>query len=101
MPQASPNAAILKVFLAAGLHVDASSAYEVTAAHSHGAAPRPPPRPHPPPHPPAQVWRALAAGFPADKVSLSTQELPTGAELRRLLDTGVHLNCCSLNQVSG
>ena len=46
---------ILKTFMAAGLHIDASSGYEVR--------------------------RAIKAGVPAERISLSTQELPEGAEL--------------------
>ena len=45
--KASPNAAILKVFRKAGLHIDASSGYE--------------------------VHRAVKAGFGYDQISLSTQ----------------------------
>ena len=48
--KASPNAAILKFFSSKGIHIDASSGYEVR--------------------------RAMAAGIPADHISLSTQELP-------------------------
>jgi diaminopimelate decarboxylase len=48
--KASPNAAILKVFRKAGLHIDASSGYE--------------------------VHRAVKAGFGYDQISLSTQEFP-------------------------
>lgn len=49
--KASPNAAILKLFLSMGLHVDASSGYE--------------------------VQRAMAAGFKPEQISLSSQELPS------------------------
>ncbi len=69
--KASPNAAILKIFAKAGLHIDASSGHE--------------------------VHRAMAAGIAADKISLSTQELP--ADLGDLLAAGIHFNACSLAQL--
>jgi diaminopimelate decarboxylase len=69
--KASPNAAILKIFAAAGLHIDASSGHE--------------------------VHRAMAAGIPAGKISLSAQELP--ADLGDLLQAGIQFNACSLAQL--
>jgi diaminopimelate decarboxylase len=66
-----PNAAILKVFDAMGIHIDASSGYEVE--------------------------RAIRAGIPASHISLSSQELP--ANFAELLDAGVHINACSLSQI--
>ncbi len=69
--KASPNAAILKVFNGLGLHIDASSGYEVE--------------------------RALRAGIPAENISLSTQEFPDNfAELHA---KGIRLNACSLSQL--
>ena len=50
--KASPNAAILQLFQKLGLHIDASSLYEVE--------------------------RALRAGFSPEKIVLSTQELGKG-----------------------
>lgn len=49
--KASPNIAILKLFCSMGLHIDASSGYEVR--------------------------RAMGAGYKPEQISLSTQELPT------------------------
>lgn len=69
--KASPNAAILKFFSSKGIHIDASSGYEVR--------------------------RAMAAGIPADHISLSTQELPV--DFAELVDMGVKLNACSVNQL--
>jgi len=69
--KASPNAAILKVFLDEGLHIDASSGFEVE--------------------------RARRAGFAPEKISLSTQELPEN--IGELLDAGVLVNACSLSQL--
>ncbi len=69
--KASPNAAILKVFNEAGLHIDASSGYEVR--------------------------RAIAAGFAPEKISLSTQELPE--DFAELYELGIEINACSLKQL--
>ncbi|WP_309399631.1 diaminopimelate decarboxylase [Cerasicoccus maritimus] len=69
--KASPNAAILKRFTALGLHIDASSGFEVR--------------------------RALTAGVPAGNISLSTQEMPEFfAELHA---AGIKFNACSLAQL--
>ena len=70
--KASPNAAILKIFNEAGLHIDASSGNEVR--------------------------RAIAAGVPAANISLSTQELP--ADFAELYELGIEINACSLNQLA-
>lgn len=70
--KAAPNAAILKLFTELGLHLDASSGYEVE--------------------------RALRAGIPMANISLSSQELP--GNLAELLDKGLHVNATSLNQIS-
>jgi diaminopimelate decarboxylase len=69
--KASPNAAILKIFNEAGLHIDASSGNEVR--------------------------RAIAAGVPAANISLSTQELP--ADFAELYGLGIEINACSLDQL--
>ena len=69
--KASPNGAILKIFAKAGIHIDASSGYE--------------------------VHRAMASGIPAKHISLSAQELP--ADLSDLLKAGIQLNACSLEQL--
>ena len=69
--KASPNAAILKIFSQAGLHIDASSGHEVR--------------------------RAMAAGVPAAHISLSTQELP--ADFAELYAAGIEINACSLSQL--
>mgnify|MGYP006081581407 CR=1 FL=1 len=69
--KAAPNAAILKIFSTAGIHIDASSGHE--------------------------VHRAIAAGVSPDKISLSAQELPV--DLEALLDAGIQFNACSLAQL--
>lgn len=69
--KASPNAAILKIFHQAGLHIDASSGHEVR--------------------------RALAAGVSAAHISLSAQEIPM--DLGDLLAAGIQFNACSLAQL--
>jgi len=69
--KASPNAAILKIFNQAGLHIDASSGYEVR--------------------------RAIAAGYEPAKICLSTQEFPE--DFAQLYQLGIEINACSLNQL--
>ncbi|MGB0414666.1 MAG: diaminopimelate decarboxylase [Coraliomargarita sp.] len=69
--KASPNAAILKLFNETGLHIDASSGYEVR--------------------------RAIAAGYAAENISLSTQELPQ--DFAELYEAGIEINACSLSQL--
>lgn len=69
--KAAPNAAILKVFYEAGMWIDASSGHEVA--------------------------RALSAGFEPEKISLSTQELPSN--IGAILDRGVQVNACSMTQL--
>ena len=69
--KASPNAAILRLFLAKGLHFDASSGYEVR--------------------------RAIKAGVLAERISLSSQELPE--DFAELLKLGIQVNACSLLQL--
>ena len=69
--KACPNAAILRIFDQAGLHVDASSGHEVA--------------------------RAMRAGMGTEKISLSTQELPE--DFASLVEDGVKINLCSLSQL--
>jgi diaminopimelate decarboxylase len=69
--KASPNAAIIRIFAAAGLHIDASSGYECE--------------------------RAMRAGVPAARISLSTQELPE--DFRGLFEAGIRFTACSLDQL--
>ncbi len=69
--KASPNAAILQLFNKLGLHIDASSGYEVK--------------------------RAIKSGIPAENISLSTQELP--GDFKDLLEQGIKINACSLTQI--
>lgn len=66
-----PNAAVLQTFDRLGLHIDASSGFEVR--------------------------RAVAAGVAADKISLSSQETPE--DLDELLALGIKFNACSLHQL--
>ncbi len=69
--KANPNRAILQLFHKAGIHFDASSVFEVE--------------------------RILQAGIPASSISLSSQEFT--AEDVRILETGITINACSLNQI--
>jgi diaminopimelate decarboxylase len=71
--KASPNAAILRIFDACGLHFDASSGWECD--------------------------RAIKAGIGANKISLSTQEMPGKADFVRLHEAGIHFNACSVSQL--
>ena len=69
--KACPSAAILRIFHRKGLHIDASSGWEVR--------------------------RAIRAGFEPARISLSTQELPV--DIADLLALGVEVNACSLDQL--
>ncbi len=69
--KASPNAVILRLFDSCGLHFDASSVHEVD--------------------------RLLRAGVPAEKISLSTQELPDS--FPKYIEQGVSLNASSIIQL--
>ena len=72
--KACPNAAVLKLFSGLGVCFDCSSGYE--------------------------VQRAICAGIPAEKLSLSTQDLPTpNAKFQELIDLGIKFNACSLHQL--
>jgi diaminopimelate decarboxylase len=70
--KACPNGALVKIFTEAGLHIDASSGYE--------------------------VHRAMRLGIPADKISLSSQELPE--DFAELYEQGMQINACSLQQLA-
>jgi diaminopimelate decarboxylase len=67
-----PNAAILQLFAAKGLHIDASSGFE---AH-----------------------RAMLAGIPPAHIQVTAQEIPK--DLKGLVEQGVLFNACSLHQLS-
>ena len=69
--KALPNAAVLQTFDRLGLHIDASSGFEVR--------------------------RAMAAGVAPEKISLSSQEL--AKDLDELLGFGIKFNACSLKQL--
>ncbi len=69
--KASSNKNILKLFNDLGLHIDASSAFEVK--------------------------RAIMAGVPAEKISLSSQQMPD--DIAELMALGIHFNACSLHQL--
>lgn len=62
--KACPNAAILKYFNSKGIHIDASSGYEVR--------------------------RAMSAGIPPENISLSSQELPQ--DFVEFVKMGVKIN---------
>jgi diaminopimelate decarboxylase len=69
--KALSTAAIIRLFSAMGLHIDASSGYEAE--------------------------RAMRAGVPADHIQITAQEVP--GNLKNLLDAGVLFNACSLHQL--
>lgn len=69
--KAAPTAGLLRLFHKQGLHIDASSGFEID--------------------------RARAAGIPAENISLSTQELPL--DFADKIREGVTLNACSLEQL--
>lgn len=69
--KACPTGAVLKVFTGAGLHIDASSGYEVE--------------------------RALRAGVPASRIQLTAQHTPD--TLKSLIEMGMLFNACSLDQI--
>lgn len=69
--KALPTAAILQEFTNLGLHIDASSGWEVE--------------------------RAMLAGVPPQNIQLTAQQVP--ANLKELVDKGVLFNACSLNQL--
>lgn len=71
--KACPNGNILRLFQSLGLKIDASSIYEAE--------------------------RAIAAGFDASDISLSTQEFPSDAQLEALVSKGMTVNACSLHQL--
>jgi diaminopimelate decarboxylase len=62
--KALPNSSILKFFNSKGIHIDASSGFEVR--------------------------RAMTAGIPAENISLSTQELPS--DFAELVKMGIKVN---------
>ena len=70
--KACPTLAVLQLFHAEGIKIDASSVFEVE--------------------------RAIRAGYKYEDISLSTQEL--GPEFVELVRKGVKLNACSLSQLS-
>lgn len=69
--KACPTGALLSLFRDWGLHFDASSGFE--------------------------ALRAIQAGVPAERISLSSQEFPEN--ITDLVNLGVSINACSLKQV--
>jgi diaminopimelate decarboxylase len=69
--KACPTAAVIKVLTGAGLHIDASSGYEVE--------------------------RALRAGVAPERIQLTAQQVPHN--LKDLVEQGVLFNACSIAQV--
>ena len=69
--KALPTAAVLRIFDAKGLHIDASSGFEAD--------------------------RALRAGIDAARIQITAQELPK--DLKGLVQRGVAFNACSLYQL--
>jgi len=66
-----PNAAVLRIFDAKGLHIDASSGFEAE--------------------------RAIRAGVAPEHIQITAQELPR--DLKGLVQRGVLFNACSLHQL--
>lgn len=71
--KACPTAAVLKVLTDAGLHIDASSGYEVE--------------------------RALRAGVSAERIQITAQQAPDN--LKVLVERGMLFNACSIAQIRG
>ncbi len=69
--KALPTAAIIRLMVEEGLHIDASSGYEAE--------------------------RALRAGIDPEQIQITAQELPHNLEA--LVERGVLFNACSLNQL--
>ena len=69
--KALPTAAIIRIFSAKGLHIDASSGFEAE--------------------------RALVAGVAPEQIQISAQALPQ--DLKGLVERGVLFNACSLDQL--
>ena len=69
--KANPNATILKIMRKKGVHIDASSIYEVE--------------------------RALLIGFQPNEIMLTSQEI--SPNLKSILEKGVFYNACSLHQL--
>lgn len=69
--KALPAGAVLQTFGASGLHIDASSGYEVD--------------------------RALRAGIEPEKIQVTSQEIPVNLEA--LIKNGVIYNACSIHQI--
>ena len=72
--KANPNGNILRVFNNEGLHIDASSSYE--------------------------VQRAMKAGIAPEKIQLTSQELPTNSFLDSVFRNHVNYTACSLEQLN-
>jgi diaminopimelate decarboxylase len=71
--KANPNSTILKILNKKGIHIDASSIFEVE--------------------------RAILAGFSPDKILLTSQEFPDVTSLQNAIQKGVNYNACSLHQL--
>ncbi len=71
--KANPNGAILKILRHKGIHIDASSYYEVK--------------------------RALHAGYLPAEILLTSQELPPLENLKEIISQGTEFNACSLHQL--
>jgi diaminopimelate decarboxylase len=71
--KANPNAKILQIMHKNGIHIDASSIYEVE--------------------------RALLVGFSAHQILLTSQQPPKPEKLKEIVEKGVQFNACSLYQL--
>lgn len=72
--KANSHTAILRIFDNMGLHIDASSYYEVK--------------------------RVMASGIASEKIKLTSQETLTPQKLKEIVELGVIYNCTSLTQLS-
>jgi len=69
--KALPNGTVIRILTGAGLHIDASSAFEAE--------------------------RAMVAGVPPSHIQITAQQLP--ANLKELVEKGVLFNACSIHQL--
>lgn len=71
--KANPNSTILRIMKKNGIHIDASSEYEVE--------------------------RAILAGFAPNEILLTSQEIPEKERLKKIVQRGTEYNACSLQQL--
>ncbi len=77
--KACPSAGVIRILNRAGLHIDASSGFEIERA--------------------MRAMDLNGAGVPADQIQLTAQQLPDDSDLADLVRQGVLFNACSLHQL--